>query len=305
MGQMPVGFRKIPAMDGKKGPNATRSTVYRPGVLILAVTLAACVLAIIFRTPLRARFWAWQIIHANRVEDRAAPLTLLCNTGDPGWWGTEALLTHSNAEIRQFGIVVLQHVPSDWARRRLLEMLADPSAAVAELAALGLAIHGDASAIPELERLFRAGDAGTVSAVAVALERLGGPEAVAALAELATEPADAGRRAALVDALTATSCTGPLLEFLNDHRSCDVPLRADRLVERFLPLAAEHGLIPAPADEPTSRPSSNSRPRTVAERAAAGLARITGLDPPFASTLPADQRAHAEQVWRQWLSRQP
>lgn len=275
---------------------------------MIGVTLAACVLAITFRTPLRSRFWAWQVIHADGVEERAAPLTLLCNAGDRGRWGTETLLTHSDPEIRQFGVVVLQHVQSDRVPPRLLELLADPSEAVAEMAALGLAIHGDTSVIPELKRMFRAGDFGTASAVAVALERLGGPEAADALAVLANEPADAACRAALIDALTAIaspSCAGSLLGLLDDHRPCDVPTRADRLVEQFSPLAAGHGLIPAPRNEPASRPTSDSGPRTVAERAAAGLTRITGLDPPFASTLPPDRRAEAARIWSEWLAGQP
>ncbi|MFQ5807939.1 MAG: hypothetical protein ACE5I3_15955, partial [Phycisphaerae bacterium] len=118
-------------------------------------------------------------------------------------------------------------------------------------------------------------------------------------------PADVGRRAALVDALAGigtANCAEPLLGLLNDHRSCGVQTRSARLLERIAPLAARGGLVETPLAEPTSRPLAESSVQTIAERAAAALARITRLRPPFASALPDAQRADAERVWRDWVA---
>ena len=46
--------------------------------------------------------------------------------------------------------------------------------------ALGLAIHGDPTVVPELKQLYLTRDAGTATAVCVALQRMGSPEAILA-----------------------------------------------------------------------------------------------------------------------------
>lgn len=274
---------------------------------MIAVTLAACLAALLFRTPLRSRYWAWQVETASGINERAAPVTHLCNAGDAGRWGTEFLLAHPDEEIRQFGVFVLQHVQSDWARRRLLQMLADPSAAAREMAALGLAIHGDATVIPVLKQMFAGDDVGAASAACLALQRLATPEAVAALATLSAQPADVAQRAALVDALAAVatpSCVAPLLDLLSDHRPCDAATRAERVLAHLAPLVAESGLVELTPADAASQPTSGPAPRTIAERAAETLARITGLSPPFASGLPDQQRQDAARVWRDWVAAQ-
>jgi hypothetical protein len=282
-----------------------RARSYRAGTIMIAITLAACLAALVFRTPLRSRYWAWQVVQASRIEERAAPLTHLCNAGDNGRWGTEALLTHADGEIRQYGVLVLQHVHSDWSRRRLLQMLEDPSEPVREMAALGLAIQGDATIIPELRQLYARKDPAAASTACIVLERLATPEAVAALAELARQPAGAAHRAALVDALAdigSLDCAAALLDMLCDHRPCSVQTRAERVLERLAPLAAEQGFAQPAAPQPLSQPTSTTGSHTIAERAAAALARITGLCPPFASDLPDERRKDAERVWRDWLA---
>jgi HEAT repeat protein len=281
---------------------------YRAGTVMIAVTLLACLAALVFRTPLRSRYWAWQVVEARGVAERAAPLTHLCNAGNAGRWGTETLLAHPEPEIRQFGVLVLQHVRSDWSRRRLVQMLTDPDETVTELAALGLAIHGDASCIPELRRLYAGQDALTASAACMALERLATPEAVAAMAALAAQPASVAHRAALVDALAAvgtSDCVAPLLGLLSDHRPCEIATRADRLLERLTPVVAESGFGAVSPAEPASRPATEPASHTIAERAAAALERITGLSPPFASDMRPEQQEGAARVWRDWLARHP
>ena len=291
-------------MDGQALCRRMCRAAYRPAGLALAVTLLACVGALLFRTPLRSRYWAWQVARSASPDGRAAALTLLCNAGDAGRWGTATLLASSDPELRQYGVVVLHHVRSDWSRRRLLDRLTDPDADVRELAALGLAIHRDPAALPELRRLYCAGDSAAAGAACLALERMGTPEAEAALAELAGQWVEAASRAALIDALESVGsvrCAAALLKLLDDHRPCTVATRAERFLERFAPLAAAHGLVDGAMLQAATRPSAPRRPGTIAERAAAALAGLTGLGPSFASDMSEEERETAASVWRAWL----
>lgn len=268
-------------------------------IIVIAITAAACLVALGFRTSIRSRYWAWCLARAANPTERSAHLSALCNAGDAGRWGTGALLRHEDAEVRQYGVLALHHVRSDWARERLLERLTDPDSSVQRLAAVGLAIHGDDGVIPELRRLYRTGDVSAASTACAALEYLATPAAIAAANELAAEPADAARRAALVDTLDAIGepeCVPALISLLSDHRVCDVPLRRDETARRVLSglLAEGYPLVSS------SMPTTAASPRTIAERAAAALARITGQDVPFASDATEEERSAAERQWADW-----
>ncbi len=312
-------------IDGK----SPRLNSYRLAIFLIGLTAAACLSAVIFRVPIRSRYWAWQVIDASGVEQRALPLTCLCNAGDAGRWGTNTLIDHESAEIRQYGVLALQYTRSDWARESLVRLLSDPDDAVRELAALGLAVQGDRRVIPELRRLFLEGQVRSAVAAVLALQRLATPEAVAVLAELVHEPADVARRAALVDALTrigGVDCAAALLVLLDDHRPCDIPSREEQFLNDLTPFAFQQGFVDinnlsqsvtgtgklaygepahgtraesatATSSELTPTPSSH----TIAERAANGLARITGLIPPFSSNQPADQQTVAVRAWKEWI----
>ncbi len=270
---------------------------------MIAITATACATALLFRTPLRSRYWAWQVQRSGDPPQRALYLTALCNAGDAGRWGSTVLLRDPRAEIRQLGVVVLQHVRSAWARAELVRALGDSDEATRELAALGLATQGDASIIPTLKRMYRDGGLGAATAAGVALGRLGTGEAVAALAELARDRADADRRAALVDALDSIGtpgCVPPLLGLLTDHRVCLEPARADRLSRSVLESLGATGQLTASMPVATTQ----SGGQTVAERAALALARITDISPAFSSAGPESERQHAAQQWKDWYEQQ-
>ncbi len=269
---------------------------------MVLVTAIACGAAIFLRTPLRSRWWAARVMETDDANERAACLTALCNAGDGGRWGTSVLLEHADPAVRSAGVVVLQHVRSDWSRGRLLAALKDADANVREMAAVGLAIHGDESVLPRLIEMFRSADAGAARAACIALEELASPGAVAAVAELvALGPAevDADRRAMLVDALSGIGtdgCVPPLIAMLDDHRATSLPTRAEQLGQRALAAAVLQR--PEFATAATSRPAAERR--SIAERAAAALARVTGLDAPFSSEAPEETRAEAMRVWSKW-----
>ena len=304
---------------------------YRPAIFLLCLTAGVCLAAVLFRVQIRSRYWAWQVTNAGSVEQRAVPLTCLCNAGDAGRWGISVLIEHESAEVRQYGVLALQYTRSDWARESLVRLLRDPDESVRELAALGIAIQGDERVIPELMRLYVAGQTRSAVAAVLALQRMATAEAVGVLAKLAQGPGDVERRAALVDALTQLGSTGnlggvprvtcveALLTLLDDHRSCDIPSRAEQVLSDLGPFAFQQGSVDANVLSPTGIGSGKFAPagktnivntelahrsvkHTIAERAAEGLAHVTGLNPLFLSNQSASEQTAAISVWKAWIA---
>lgn len=270
-----------------------------PAIAVVVAVVGACTAALLFRSSVRSRYWAWRLARAADPAQRSVYLEALCRGGDQARWGIRALLGEADPQLRQYGVLALHHVRTPWARQRLLESVSDPDIAVRRLAAAGLAIHRDDSVIPMLKWFYQAGDEPSASTACLAFERLGSPAAIAALRELALEPAEVTRRAALVDALNAIGkpeCVPALIQLLTDHRPCAVPAPVETPEPELIShLKAAGFQIP-----PTSQTASAPHPATIAERAATALAEITGLHPPFSSSAPADQRAAAAQQWSDW-----
>lgn len=275
----------------------------RLAIAMITVTALACAAALWLRTPIRARYWASQVVRLvspAEQEQRAAYMQALCNAGDAGRWGTSILLGHSDSEIRSLGAVVLHSNDSPWARRRLAALLNDADSAVRELAALGLAVHGDDSIIPQLRAMYSSQDTISVRTACIALERLATPAAIAALIELAQLPAPAESRAMLIDGLDgigSAACVAPLVFLLTDHRATQTPRRALQLAAGAL---AEFGKLPEGAGFAASGLADDLPGGTVAERAAAALGRITERTPDFSSDLPEPRRLEAARIWTTW-----
>lgn len=270
-----------------------------PGLLLIALTATVCCAALVLRTPLRARYWAWQIARSTDELRRAAYLSALCQAGPGGRWGINALLRDERAGVRQFGVLALQHLDDLWACDRLVQLLRDEDMDVRALATVGLAVRAHDDVIPELQTLYRAGGAVGVAACRV-LGRLGTPAAIGALGELAGVSAEVECRAALVDALAdirAPGCVPALLELLDDVRPAGhVPLLAQ---QRAVEVAAALGLTGGLADAGVA---AGPVPATIANRAAAALARITGVCPEYDSAASEEVRRRAVAEWAAWYS---
>jgi hypothetical protein len=275
----------------------------------IAVTLLACIAALWYRAPLRGRYWAGQLARSDSPQRRAALLAALCNLGSDARWGVQVLLDEPDAATRQLGVIALQHIDAPWARARLVALLdsADESE-LQRLAALGLARHGDDQVIPTLLWLYRTGESDSARLACLALERLGTPAAVAALFELAAEPADAARRSALVDALATLdrpAAVPALLRLLEDERPLVTPTLADETRQRVLADLVAEGSLPPVTAAPATAPAE----RSIAAHAAAALARITGRHPSAAESWDewdAAQRADVAADWAAWqAARQP
>ncbi len=263
----------------------------------IILTTVACAAALVFRTPLRARYWAWRLSRATSLAERSTYLTTLCQLGPAGRWGVSALLDDSRADVRQYGVLVLQHLGTDWAREKLLEAASDADSGVCGLAALALAQRGDDAAVPVLKWLYQTGDESAAATACAGLARLSSLEAITALNELTLEPKEARQRSALVDALGAVGrpdCVPGLVNLLGDEREYSVPPSVLLGPELLAELEAA-GYRPSVAPQPTTRVAV-----TIAHRAAAALGRITGLALPCES---AEERRSAAEQWSAWYVR--
>lgn len=277
-------------MDQQTGSAARRAPRFSLGMGLILVTLIVCGAALVFRGPLRARYWAEKLDRSHDPHERARFAAALASAGVDAAWGVERLLRSPSGESRQFAALLLQSHPSTWARDRLMTLLTDADDGVRELAALALAMRGDELMIPRLEELYASGDARSAAAACVALERLGTAAAIAALDRLSRRPAEVEARAALVDALDGIrqcACGPVLLKLLSDERAGDIPTRAERQAERLLLRA----IISAP-------PPASAPPRTIATRAAAALERLTGIRQQGTDEASRDAAATA---WRRWV----
>ena len=281
-------------------------TGYRSALLMVATTLAVCVAAIFFRTAIRARYWAWQVQNASSETERALAVALLCNAGDAGRWGTKVILHDPDPEIRQYGVLVLNHARGDWAHERLFDTLSDPDRNVRQLAALGIGIHGRPAAIDRLVRIFAEAEPETAGAAAWALARFPGRAAEQALVGLPIRAGDVWRSAAVIDALEARGTVAGmerLLAFLEDHRDCPAPTREELVLAQVAPWAQTQGIaeLASPASGSGEQAADS---HTLAERAAAALARNTGVAVPFASSMPKGARRAAREAWQGWIDAQ-
>jgi len=209
------------------------------------------------------------------------------------------LLNSRNPADRRDAARVLEWMPGAWARERLLELLRDPDDEVREAAEGALGFRHEDAVIPTLKSYYQCADTNVALSACAVLSYLRTPEAIRVLTGLAGEEADVDRRAGLVDALDSVgtpACVPALLRLLDDHRLCDQPSLVERHLLRVWQRIRTDPRVPALATLATSAP----RRQTIAERAAAALRRITGLELPFTSDAPEPQRREYHRVWEEW-----
>lgn len=285
-------------MSDSHAPSRRVRVQRRLPYILIALTLILCVTALVYRGPLRARYWANRLLHADTPARRVTYLAALCNAGNDARWAVAALSAADDPTARQYAALIAQRNTAAWARRTLVAGLADADAGVRQLAAVGLAVQHDDKALPALRALYTTGDVEAAGAACLALQMLATPDAQRLLSDLTGVPADARKRAYLVDALRLTRtrpCAAALLNLLDDDRPCDAPP-----LEEALARAAAQVL-----GRPTSDTATlvTPRPRTsVAARAADALVFITGVNPGFEVTESPESRTKAVAAWRAALA---
>lgn len=263
------------AGNGEKVATADRRLVISPATAALIVVGLACVAAIIWRVPLRSLYWASRVIAAKSNDDFAAHVTLLCQAGDAGRWGTARLLRHHDAAIRQAGVVVLQHCRGEWSKKQLVSCLSDADETTADLAAIGIALRRGEFEQSELRRLCESADPSIATAAVYALGRAAQPDDDEILSAVLTNSGEAAIQAETIEALQAfhtESAATALLSALERPDAFTGVTRAERVAQRAFAGAARTG---GPTINGSASDISDSQ--TIAARAAVALGRVTGL----------------------------
>jgi hypothetical protein len=279
--------------------NANRGMWIAIGVLVVLWATA-----MLFRWEIRARWWGYRLAHAESPQSRGYYFACLASIGDRAVGAAGGLLRNPSPEIRMEAVGILHRCRSAKARGLLLEAMQDPDIDVREAAALGLALYHDHTALPELLRMLKCDQQDTALAAAVALQRIGNPEATAALLKAARAGTAEGRfasvRAQAIDSLgllDVREAVPVLIECLTDERPVTTQPAAERALRRAIEAMgadlAKQGIDPQSL-------ASGRPPVTIADVAVRALRRITGESFGFRSTDPPDRKAAVVRMYEQW-----
>jgi hypothetical protein len=270
-------------------------------MISIAVLVAIWAVAMLNRQTLRAHYYAIRLTHSSDSVVHAYYFPRLCAMGDAAVGAAARLLANQDAGLRIVAVGVLHHARSDRARTLLLKALDDPDEEVRDLAVLGLAFFHDLRATEPLMKMLSTPAEHPALEAAVALERIGGNQAVDALINAARTHPMIDVRAQSIDSLGrlgAVDAIDPLIDLLVDETPVGFEAASDRAARRALERAGlelnRRGI--------TSRPVSSQPPqfRTIADVADQALRRITRESFDFRSTDPPDRKQNAIQLWRLW-----
>jgi len=276
----------------------------RGTVVAVVVLLAAWVALLVFRTPIRVRWWTWKLQHTTEPAARLSYVNALAAHADHAVAPVGALLDDPDQTLRLLAVDVLNRARCRQAQPYLVKAMRDRDADVRYTAALGLARWQGERALPVLESMLNDRDELTVCAALVALQRVGSPHA----ADLVTTRLSKAESVpVLVQAAECVHVMGNmqavprLLELLADDRAVTVLPALQRGVQRFLQSRPEKL---AEANLPTSLSTTIDFGATVADHAAQALRGITRESFGFDSRDPPERRRQAIDAWRVWWAGQ-
>jgi len=256
--------------------------------------------AMFYRMEIRAYWWAYRLAHATSIQDRIYYFSCLASIGDSMTGAVGSLLKNPSVDVRRQGAALLLRCRNDPAKALLLQAIHDTDREVRESAALGLALHYDQAALPELLRLVQSDDESAALAAVVALERIGGDEAAEALTQIVRGPSSPQMIAQAVDSLGLLGWR-PSVPVLIDRLADDRPLTTRPVADRKAQQAIQHvqgelmrklGVDPAAIDTSTKE--------FISDLAARALQRITGESFGFCSSDPPERRDAVIRLYRQW-----
>ncbi len=276
-----------------------------PGTIIaVLVLLAAWTALLVFRTPIRVRWWTWKLQHTTEPAARLSYVNALAAHADHAVVPVGALLDHPDQTLRLLAVDVLNRARCPQVQPYLLKAMRDRDEDVRCTAALGLARWQGEQALPVLESMLSDRDELTVCAALIALQRVGSSEA----ADLVTAKLSKAESVpVLVQAVECAHVMGSmqavprLLELLEDDRAVTVLPALQRGVQRFLQSRPDRL---AEANLPTSLPTTIDFGATVADHAAQALRGISGESFGFNSRDPPERRRQAIDAWRMWWAGQ-
>ncbi|HON68870.1 MAG TPA: HEAT repeat domain-containing protein [Phycisphaerae bacterium] len=254
-------------------------------IAVLLLLVGVWVLAMLFRWEIRAQWWAWQAVRAETRETRDYYVVRLASIRDQSLPALARLIDDPRAEVREAAITVLRHCEGARGADCLLDLLADEEPDVAGLAATALAWRRDARQhVTTLQHVLSRGDDPRAWGAAVALGRIGGPEAQAALCEAAPPHV----AAQVIDSLGLLGCREAvtlMMRARHDTRPIDVLPYSQMSAQRAI--QALQGDLRSRGVDPASALASASSPATVAGVAEHWIRLLTGTPASDLATQPA------------------
>ncbi|MFQ6048331.1 MAG: HEAT repeat domain-containing protein, partial [Phycisphaerae bacterium] len=244
--------------------------------IAIALLVAAWVVLMVFRTPIRIHWWAWRLAHVAEPSKRLYYTARLAAHAARSVGPVAALLQHPDASVRLAAVAILNQARDRRAEPYLLAAIRDRDADVREMAALGLARFKRDEAVAVLEPLLDDADELTACAAIVGLQRVGSPRACKAVARKLAQTSSLPLRVQAIESaglMRAVQAVPALIDLLADETPVADPPAGERAVRRFLARQTRKlGSLPLPGH--VAGPAYE--PQTVADYAARALRAITG-----------------------------
>ena len=238
--------------------------------LVIAGMVAAWLVVVLCRNPIRAHWWAYRLAATTDPPARMAYFEKLIALGPAGASAVDTLLSADDASIRGLGVAVVNHTKPPHALELLTGMATDPDPEVATIAVTGLAMMHDVAVVDALVKLLGSSNP---RVVVEAVSGLGRQDTTAAVDSLISTARDHALIAARVQAIEelglieADQAIPVLRECLGDDTLFQGRTSAERSAAISLGFTAPH----LRHDEPPP-------PRPVSHFAARALRTITGGD---------------------------
>lgn len=269
-----------------ENPPARRTARKSITWIVIGGLIVGWTIVLYYRTEIRAHWWAHQYTRMDTADERAFYLIRLASLQDRAIPALGRLARDPREEVRAAAVRVLHHCPSVDGQRALLDFLDDASDLVAEQAAMELALRADkSSALPTLKSwVLDEASPDRARRSAVALERIGGPDAEIVLLEALPVSREPNLVAQVIDSLAMLGSEKalPLIEsHLTDGRRVEVLPASQRGLRRAV--AAMSADLAAKGIDPRAMLSDLEETATVASIAWGAVEIIA--DPP--ATAPA------------------
>lgn len=268
----------------------SRRRMYLAVILLLALFAAV----VVFRREIRVRWWGYRLAATTDVGERTRYLGLLTTEPERAAPVARRLLAAEDAATRSFGVALALRVPGSAGDEMLKQALHDPDSAVRQGAIIGFSIRRTPEVTPTLRKLADDADLEVALSATAALSTAGGPEALAALGELARHHPQPGVRAQAISSLAeldAPEVVPALIDCLAD----DAVFAGLTATERDALDALQHVAPQLSGAAEMPRDAG----RTNGERAAVALHAVTGQDFGYLEAEPETRGAIIER-WRAW-----
>ena len=263
----------------------------------VAVFVAAWLAVVVFRDPVRVKWWELRLRSADTDTKRSYYVNLLSSAGTLALPAARSLIEDEDVAIRSLGVAVLTRIADETAGVLLRTALTDSVEQVRAMAVVGLAMRRDPAILAELETMVGSQNHETALVAVHAYGEFDCATAVGPLSRAARTHSLPLVRAQSVEELGALRCAGAvpaLIDSLGDNVRYEGSTRLDELDEQALGLVLEERALAAGV------PLTLRKSRMVSDQAAFSLRLITGQSFGFRSTDDAERRLAAQLAWRDW-----